>query len=111
MKHGDKEVERRTAAALTAIKRTMDEGGGEFSVVLFASHHLEELDAAFWKKHTGTPHPSPKVVLDLLELRSHWGGEHGIDAFDFSLPGGVTDYVISVRFGENGELEDVSMES
>ena len=74
MKDGKKEVERRVAAALTAIKREMDEVEGESSVALFVSHHLEELDSAYWKKHAGTPQPSPKKVLDLLSLRSHWGG-------------------------------------
>lgn len=73
MKHNKKEVERRTAAARAAIKRTLDQGEGEFSVALFVSHHLDELDAAYWKKHAGTPRPSPKKVLDLLVLRSHWG--------------------------------------
>jgi hypothetical protein len=49
-------------------------------------------------------------------LRSHWGDdddgdEEGIDTFDFTLPDEVTDYVISVRFDEDGEVESVSMES
>jgi hypothetical protein len=113
MKRNSKEVERRTAVALAAIKRLMDDGEGESSVTLFISHHLEELDAVYWKKHAGTPRPSPKKALDLLELRSHWGedDEDGVDTFDFTLPGDVTDYVISVSFNEVGEVEGISMES
>ena len=111
MKQGTKGVERRTVTALTAIKKTLEEGEGDSSVALFVSHHLAELKAAYWKMHAGTPRPSPKKVLDLLELRSHWGGEDGIDVFDFTLPGKVTNYVISVRFDENGDVRGVEMES
>lgn len=106
-----KEIKRRTIAALAAIKNSANDAAS--SVDLFASHHLEELDPSYWKQHTGTPSPSREQILGLLELRSHWGeeGEDGIDVFDFTLPGGVTDYVISVRFDEGGEVEDISMES
>src|SRR5215831_715879 len=113
MKPSTKEIQRRTTAALLAIKQAMNESDDDCSVKLFVSHHLQELDAAYWKKHAGTPRPSPKKVLDLLELRSHWGeeDEDGIDTFDFTLPGDVTQYVICVRFDENGEVEDIEMES
>jgi hypothetical protein len=113
MKNRSKEIERRSAVALAAIKETMDKGEGEHSVALFVSHHLEELEAAYWKKHTGEARPSPNKVLDLLELRSHWGDEDegGIDTFDFTLPGDVTQYVICVRFDESGDVEDIEMES
>ena len=113
MKDDTKEVERRTAVALAAIKREMDEGECESSVALFVSHHLEELDATYWESRAGTPQPSPKQVLDLLELRSHWGeeGEDDLDVFDFTLPGDLTDYVISVRFDDNGDVQGIEMES
>lgn len=111
MSKSNKEIARRTTAALAAIKQLLDDG--DSAVSLFASHHVEELDAAYWKKHAGTTKPSAKQVIDLLELHSHWGDEDedGIDTFDFTLPGDVTDYVVSVRFDEDGEIEDVSMES
>ena len=122
MNPNDQEVARRTSAALAAIKRSADEGGGgDFGPTLFASHHLAELDAAYWEKHAGTSRPSTRQILDLLVLRSHWGdddddddddeGDGGIDTFDFTLPGDVTDYVISVRFDESGQVEAISMES
>jgi hypothetical protein len=49
----------------------------------------------------------------MLDLRSHWGAgdAEGIDAFDFTLPGGVTNYVISVRFDDKGDVAEISMES
>jgi hypothetical protein len=111
MKSNTKEIKRRTAVALAAIQKAMDDG--DSSVTLFISHHLEELGAAYWKKHAGSPRPKPKKVLELLELRSHWGeeDEDGIETFDFTLPGKVTQYVISVRFDESGEVEDIEMES
>ncbi len=111
MSKSDKEIARRTAAALVAIKQSLDEE--DSAVAMFASHHVEELDAAYWKKHAGTEKPTPKQVVDLLELHSHWGDEdeEGIDTFDFTLSGDVTNYVVSVRFDEDGEVEDISMES
>jgi hypothetical protein len=109
----DKEIARRTAAALAAIKESLSDEDSAAST--FASHHVEELDAAYWKKHVGTEMPIPIQVVDLLELRSHWGGDDddddGIDVFDFTLPGDVTDYVISVRFDDDGEVDEVDMES
>jgi hypothetical protein len=111
MSKSNKEIARRTAAAMAAIKQSLDEE--DSAVSLFASHHVEELDAQYWKKNAGTAKPSAKQVVDLLELRSHWGDEDedGIDTFDFTLPGDVTNYVVSVRFDEDGEVEGVSMES
>lgn len=106
-----KEVERRKAVALDAIKRTMNKKEGEQNVGLFVAHHLQELDAAYWKKHAGSPNPSPTAVLKLLELRSHWDGKDDMGVFDFTLPDDVTNYVISVRFDENGKIKDISMES
>ena len=107
----DKEIKRRTTAALAAIKQRAADSGSE--VELFASHHLEELDPAYWKRLAGTARPSCDQILGLLTLRSHWGGdaEDGIDVFDFTLPEDVTDYVISVRFDERGDVGDISMES
>jgi hypothetical protein len=118
MKPSKKEIQRRTAVALLAIKQAMNENDDDSNVKLFVSHHLQELDASYWKKHAGAPRPSPEKVLDLLELRSHWGedddgdiDEDGIETFDFTLPGDATQYVISVRFDEDGEVEDIEMES
>ncbi len=105
------EIERRVNAALAAIKQSL--ANADSAVELFASHHIEELDEAYWQEHTGTSKPSVNQVVEILELRSHWGDEDddGIDTFDFTLPGDVTNYVVSVSFGEDGEVEDVDMES
>ena len=105
------EIARRTTAALAAIKQQAGKPGSASS--LFASHHLEELSPTYWRKYARAARPSQSRVLDLLQLRSHWGedDEDGIDVFDFTLPGDATDYVLSVGFDEDGAVDNVSMES
>lgn len=107
------EINRRQPLALEAIRRTFDTDEGEFGATLFVTHHLEELPGDYWQLHLGSASPEPSKVLDLLQLRGHWGDddEDGIDVFDFTLPGDVTNYVLSVRFDESGEIEEISMES
>ena len=105
------EIQRREQAALAAIKRTFATDDGEFGIKLFVSQHLEELDSSYWQKQLGTETPEPTAVLDLLQLRSHWGGNDEMDIFDFTLPDEVTNYVICVRFNDAGVVEEISMES
>ncbi|MBN2353687.1 MAG: DUF2004 domain-containing protein [Spirochaetales bacterium] len=107
------EIERRKNAALDAIRKAIGAGEDESGAPLFISHHLEEPEDSYWLKHVGSARPEPARVLDILELKSYWGDENsdGIDTFDFSLPGDMTDYVISVRFDEEGQVESVQMES
>lgn len=107
------EIERRRNAALTAIKQAFGTASDQYGATLFVAHHLEELEQDYWQEHCGTACPEPKQVLDLLTLHSHWGDDEddGIDNFDFSLPGDVTNYVISVSFDENGDVAGISMES
>lgn len=107
------EVLRRETAARAAIRQSFGTAEGESGAGLFASHHLDELDGDYWLKHLGTRNPEPVRILDILKLRSHWGHEDddGMEVFDFTLPDDVTDYVISVRFDQTGEVEEISMES
>jgi hypothetical protein len=104
------EVEKRAKLALDAIRKVYGTEAGEFSTTMFVEHHLEELPQNYWQEHTGTDAPDPSVVLGLLELKSNWG-EEDIENFDFSLPGDVTDYVLSVSFDGTGEINEISMES
>ena len=107
------EIERRKNVAISAIKNVLGTKEDEFGATLFVSHHLEEIEGDYWQEHLGTPKPEPKQVLSMLVLRSHWGDDDsdGIDTFDFTLPGEITDYVISVRFNERGDVEEIAMES
>lgn len=105
------ETKRREAIARDAIKSAFDAADVESDVALFISHHLEELDSAYWKKHFSTEAPDPHRILESLVLRSHWGGDEEIDSFDFTLPEDATNYVISVAFDEDGGTSDITMES
>jgi hypothetical protein len=63
------------SAALAAIKRAFGSEDGENSVTLFVTHHLEELQAAYWQQHLGTATPEPERVLEIIQLSCHWGDE------------------------------------
>ena len=111
MRANPDEIARRKAVARAAITIAFDRADDEFGVALFVSHHLEELDPGYWKKHLFTETPEPRQILDLLEFHSHWGGDHEMDIFDFTLPDEVTNYVISVSFDGSGDISEISMES
>lgn len=49
-------------------------------------------------------------VIGLLVFRSSWG-KNDLETFDFTLPGDVTNYVVSVQFDEAGEIDGIDMES
>jgi hypothetical protein len=105
------ELTRRENAARQAIKNGFDMEDEESGAAMFVAFHLEELDASYWQKHLNTARPAPSAMLDILELRAHWGEDDEMEFFDFTLPGQVTDYVISVRFDDKGKVDDISMES
>ncbi|MEM9701031.1 MAG: hypothetical protein AAF907_01150 [Planctomycetota bacterium] len=111
----------RLAAARSALLANV--GGGEYAatVRLFATHHLRELDAAYWERRLGTPAPDPAAVIGLLEPAAEEEEddeepeddslEPGGSLIDFTLPGGVTQYVLCVRFDSEGRVTDIAMES
>jgi hypothetical protein len=94
--------------ALEGIKKSSGTEQGEYGIDEFVSHHLEELPPSYWEQHLGTSKPSQEQVIDLLVLRSKWEDE---EVYDFTLPEKVTDYVVSVSFDEDGEIDDIVMES
>jgi hypothetical protein len=105
------EIKRRETAARAAIKKAFGTANDEFGATLFVSHHLEELESSYWTKHLSTETPEPRLVLDVLELRDHWGEDDELERFDFTLPEEVTNYVICVRFDDVGEVSEITMES
>jgi hypothetical protein len=105
------EIKRRELLCRDAIKHAFETDEDEEHARLFVSHHLEELESSFWTRHLSTERPAPSAVLGLLQLQSHWGDHDELEIFDFTLPGDVTDYVLSVRFDDEGKVLDVSMES
>jgi len=104
------DIENRRQLALEAIRQAFGTESGEDSVGLFIEHHMAEIPEAYWANHLGTNNPDPASVLGLLQFRSSWGGDD-LEYFDFTLPGEVTNYVVSVHFDSSGRIEDISMES
>jgi Protein of unknown function (DUF2004) len=104
------ETQRREAAALDAIKKALGTEAGEDSVDLFVEHHLDEVPGDYWIQRLGTATPEPSAVIDLVHLRGSWG-ENDREYFDFTLPGDVTQYVLSVHFDGAGNIDSLSMES
>ena len=107
----ENEIEKREKAAIAAIRAAFGTEEDESGATLFVEHHLEEIEGEYWQTHLGIAKPEPINVLGMLVLREHWGGDDEIETFDFTLPEDVTDYVISVRFDESGQVEEISMES
>jgi hypothetical protein len=107
------DIEKRKNIALAAIRSAFTAEEYDYGAVLFVLHHLDEIEETYWQKRLGASCPDPSCVLDILELRSHWSGEEddGIETFDFTLPGSITNYVISVHFNESGQVEEITMES
>ena len=85
---------------------------GELGPTLYVRHHKEELGSEYWTGAFGEPDPKPEAIIEGLVLASSWDSEDdgNIDTLDFTLPGEVTDYLLSVRF-TGDEVSDVSMES
>ena len=50
-----------------------------------------------------------RAQLDLLVCRSS-RREDDLEHFDFTLPGEVTDYVVTVHFNAEGNIDDIAME-
>jgi len=104
------EFETRRRKALAAIHQAAGTPAGEDSIDLFIAHHLEELLPAYWQQHLGSVTPAAAAVLGLLVLRESWGDDD-LESFDFTLPGDVTNYVVSVHFDAAGEVDRLDMES
>ena len=110
----DADVSReRQASARRAIKSLYGKPEGEYGPTLFVSHHLEEIEPEYWLRTVGAQKPSPEQILDALVFVGSWtsGGGGTDNTFDFGLPGNVSSYLLSVRFDDDGQVQDVSMES
>ena len=103
----------RQATARQAIKSFYGKPEGEYGPTLFVSHHLQELEPEFWLKTVGVQRPSPEQILDALVFVDAWTADDGdtVNTFDFGLPGDVSNYLLSVRFEDDGRVQGVSMES
>ncbi|WP_026942586.1 DUF2004 domain-containing protein [Hellea balneolensis] len=99
--------------ALAKIKACFGKPEGEFSSTLFVSHHLEELSKENWLALLSIKEPTPQQILDCLILKDKWdSADDGlVDTYDFTLPENLTDYLLSVRFSEDGNIKSISLES
>ena len=117
MPASSEEISRREKAARAHIDAIYGTPEDEFGATLFVSHHLTELDASYWMKHTGTSTPDARQVLRILELRIDPEEEEldeeeePLDILDFTLPDGITNYVICVEFDDSGGIVRVALES
>lgn len=105
-------LDRLARAAIAADSGTE---AGEHSVDLMVSHHLEELSKEQLAELFGVASPGPRIFLDRLVLDHN---QYLVEAegwvfrsLDYSLPGELTDYVLCVRFGEDGLVTGIEMES
>ena len=101
----DRELKARKAIILSLYDKDDPYFGG---AELFVAHHLEVIEPEYWLKHTGESNPSPEKVLSLLVLKHIWSEDN---YFDFTLPEETTDNVICVKFSENSEICEISMEN
>ena len=104
--------ENRIQFALMKIRSLYGTPAGEDNVTLFVDHHLAEIEPNHFLEAYGTTSPTGQQILDSLVLIDAWSSEDDgdIDVFDFTLPGDVTNYLVSVRFAGD-EIEGISMES
>ncbi|WP_457646930.1 hypothetical protein [Profundibacter sp.] len=104
--------EEHSQEALAKIRSLYGTPTGEDNVTLFVDHHLAEIEPDYFSKTYGTTSPTAQQILDSLVLIDTWSSEDdgNIDVFDFSLPGNVTNYLISVRFAGDA-IQEISMES
>jgi hypothetical protein len=99
---------KRQDIALNAIKAAFGTKADEYGGTSFVNHHLEEVETDYWQQHLGSENPAPEAVLNLLVFKGSWDDDC---VFDFTLPDAVTDYVVSVRFDDDGDIEQITMES
>ncbi len=103
----------REAIAREKIKALYGVSGGEYGPTLFVQHHLNQIEAAYWLRIMGVEQPRAEQILNALVLVDSWSseGDNVANTLDFGLPGNVSNYLLSVRFSDDDQVIDVSMES
>lgn len=106
--------EREQKAKNAILQSYLQDTALDNQVRLYVEHHLQEISPQYWQKHTGLTRPNAKQVIELLSTKrflNFHSVEENDDSIDFSLPENVTSYVLCVAFDEDGNVEDISMES
>ena len=98
------------AHAVNAIRQHGHESVDYPAIKQYIEHHLDELDDAYWLSHTDTDNPSSDDVLEIMVADTTWS-DNGDTIVDCTLPGGVTNYLLSVRLNASGQCTGIEMES
>ena len=112
----DLEALDRVARTALLDANTDDEEGYD-PVSLFITHHLDELDKNAVATLFGSTTPSTQVFLAKLVLAAvsfhpeQDDEDEAFATFDYTLPGELTDYMLSVRFDGDSNPIDIDMES
>jgi len=86
--------------------------GEAHATVLYASHHIDELDTESLISATGDAKPDQETLLSKLILLDSWEDEDTETVnMDFILPNDVTHYMLCVKYNSSEELLSIEMES
>lgn len=98
-------------ALVAAARRRLADDPGE-SGLLYAEHHLAEIEAEAWESALGLDHaPTVAELLALLEPVALWGDPAEGLHLDLSIGKDLTQYVLSFDVRPDGALGDLTMES
>lgn len=96
---------------VAAARRRLADDPGEDGL-MYAEHHLAELDPEAWEATLGLDHaPSVPELLALLEPVALWGDPTDGLHLDFSVGEDLTQYVLSFEVHPDGTLGGHTMES
>lgn len=108
-------IQRMEKKARDAIHQQFQHPVEDDQVLLFLQHHIEEIEAEYWLKHTAQAQPTPAQVLQILVLNPYmeWEFEEDEESYmiDFTLPDDATQYMLCVQFDRDEKLIGISMES
>ncbi len=100
----------RQKRASEELKKIFNTEKGVDNINVFIEHHKKEISTDYWKEHLKTSNPTSLEILNYIEFKTAWG-ENDIEYLDFTLPDDVTQYVLSVHFNTDGDIDYISMES
>lgn len=92
-------------------------GGEDNASGLYIAHHRDELPQGEWEQLFGAIEPNDVdaecflAQLQVVRVGLYPDAEDRCLLLDYTLPDGVTNYLLSVSFDHNGQLADIEMES
>lgn len=96
---------------IVAARQCLADDPGE-SGLLYAEHHIAEIEPKAWESVHGLDHtPTVAELLALLQPVALWGDPTECLHLDFSIGEDLTQYVLSFEVRPDGTLGDIDMES